>query len=60
MKAMMKKIRRKLEDWMAAAAFAEAGQRSMALEIIGRDKSQRPTARKRPRRSNRMELRARL
>lgn len=52
------KIRRKLEDLMAAAAFAEAGDANTALSMMGRAKTKRAAVRKRVRKEKRMELRA--
>jgi hypothetical protein len=55
---MLSKVRQKLEDWMAAAAFAEAGDHGTALDILGRRARKRKNARKRVRREKRLELRA--
>jgi hypothetical protein len=55
---MFGKLRKKLEDWMAAAAFAEADDEKTAREIIGRSKRPRKTMRPRARREKRAELRA--
>jgi hypothetical protein len=55
---MLGKIRQKLDDWMVAVAFAEAGEHEMALENMGRAVSKRKVARKRVRREKRLELRA--
>jgi hypothetical protein len=55
---MMGKIRQRLEDWMAAAAFAEAGQHETARELLGWPRRKEQVVRKRVRRAARMELRA--
>ena len=48
---------KKDRDWMAAVAFAEAGDRRTALEIVAGQRRKRAEARKRSRKGNRMELR---
>jgi len=55
---MLTQIRRKLEDWMVAAAFAEAGDHKTARAILASRRRDRRVARKRIRRDRRVELRA--
>jgi hypothetical protein len=55
---MIGKVRQKLEDWMAAAAFAEAGDDAAARELLGRARRKDQLARKRLRRTHRIELHA--
>jgi hypothetical protein len=53
----LRDLRRRIEDWMAAVAFAEAGDRETALEMTTRHRRKGAEVRKQPRRRNRMELR---
>lgn len=57
---MMNRIRERLEDWMAAAAFAEHGDHVTARQLIR--SGYRPSAplRKKARRRDRMAARAPL
>jgi len=55
---MMKKIRRRLEDWMAALAFAEAGDHDTVIEIMGWKKRERKAKRKQINKRNHLEIRA--
>ena len=55
---MMGFIRQKLEDWLAAAAFAEAGDHETAKKLVSSRKEKRKTARKRAEKEKRAELRA--
>lgn len=55
----MRKLMKKFETMMAAAAFAEEGEFQIARQLLReaeREETQRPTATKRP--SNRLVLRA--
>lgn len=55
---MMNRIRERLEEWMAAVAFAEQGDHATARQFIR--SGYRPTVavRRRPRRQDRMAARA--
>jgi hypothetical protein len=55
---MLGKLKQRLEDWMAAAAFAEANDDNTAREIMKRTMRARKTKRSRARRERRAELRA--
>jgi hypothetical protein len=50
-------LRRKIETWMAAVAFAEAGDHRTALEIVAGQRRKKVEIRKPSRKRNRMELR---
>lgn len=54
----MKKLRKRLEDIFAAAAFAEAGEVETAREILREEKRPRKIDRISPRKRIRKELRA--
>jgi hypothetical protein len=53
----MKKLFRKLENYMSAVAFAEAGEHDTARQIINEDK---PVKRKEIRNTNRPQKRLKL
>lgn len=55
---MMIRIRERLEDWMAAAAFAEQGDHVTARQLIRSDYRPSVTLRKKARRRDRMAARA--
>jgi len=54
----MKRLLRGLEDWMAAAAFAEAGDHRTARDILALSVGRRQTLRKRLQRRRRAETSA--
>ncbi len=55
---MIGQIGQKLEEWMVAAAFAEAGDHKTARAILASRRRDGRVARKRIRRDKRVELRA--
>ncbi len=57
---MMNRIRERLEDWMAAVAFAEQGDHATARQLIRPRCTPSLTQRKRARRQERMVARAPL
>ncbi|MGQ9652797.1 MAG: hypothetical protein ACUVXD_01905 [Thermodesulfobacteriota bacterium] len=55
---MIKRLLQGLEDWMAATAFAEAGDHQTAREIVARPGRRKEALRKRLRRHRRAEMSA--